>query len=143
MTGTLTESLAKLKASEKRAQTEQMGPELRYPQAHPQMVIDEPVSYRTLIPAFLQAMDEIGKYGFDKYGDNSFEARARKGDHSRGDMERTKPEEIGKHAHEHFNAYLRGEKHDHFGTLIHQLAAAAFNCMMESHFANLAAERSK
>jgi hypothetical protein len=82
-------------------------------------------------------MSDIGRYGLEKYGDESFEARARWGDNSRGDLDRTQPEMISDHAANHFSLYLLGIPHDHFGTMRHQLAAAAFNCLMEFYFAGL------
>jgi hypothetical protein len=36
--------------------------------------------------------------------------------------------------------YLNHEPHDHFGTDKHQLAAVAFNAMMEFYFAGLGEE---
>lgn len=91
--------------------------------------------------AFLEAMNDIGKYGHEKYGANSFHHRARTGDRSRGKiLERTSSAAIGQHAKDHVDMYLRKEIHDHFGTLKHQLAAVAFNSMMEFYFAGLEAE---
>jgi hypothetical protein len=55
-------------------------------------------------------------------------------------MARTQPDAICEHAEEHLFQYLRGVTHDHFGTKRHQLAAAAFNAMMEFYFAGLEAE---
>lgn len=92
-----------------------------------------------LIPEFLQAMDEIGRYGAEKYGENSFQARRKKGDASRY-MPRVQSQELMTHASQHQNEYLSGTLHDHFKTRKHQLAAAAFNAMMEFHFANLKEE---
>lgn len=89
-----------------------------------------------LDPEFLIAMSEIGKYGHEKYGEQSFQHRRKQGDMSRGSMERTQAVTIANHAEDHFTMYLNGIKHDHFGTDIHQLAAVAFNAMMESGFAN-------
>lgn len=94
-----------------------------------------------LLPAFLEAMNDIGRYGHQKYGEFSFHHRATLGDHSRGDHSRTTSEAIAKHAKDHFDAYLRGETHDHFLTHKHQLAAVAFNAMMEWYFADLERER--
>jgi hypothetical protein len=90
-----------------------------------------------LIPEFLQAMNDIGRYGFEKYKDASFQHRRLLGDTSRGDMARTLPQAIADHAQIHFDLYLDGEPHDKFNTLIHQLAAVAFNAMMEAYFAGL------
>ncbi|MDE2099250.1 MAG: hypothetical protein KGL39_18495 [Patescibacteria group bacterium] len=89
------------------------------------------MEYRFLNPRFLEAMNEIGRYGFQKYGRESFQARQACGDRSRGELDRNRPEVIADHAKEHFEAYLRGELHDHFATRGHQLAAVAFNAMME------------
>ncbi len=82
-------------------------------------------------------MSDIGRYGHEKYGVQSFQHRRSNGDTSRGDSPRTTPESIGKHACEHFCMYLSGDTHDHFHTLRHQLAAVAFNAMMEYYFAGL------
>lgn len=92
-----------------------------------------------LVPEFLAAMAEIGRYGFEKYGAQSFQARRSAGDTSRGPLERCRSINVCLHGEDHFDAYVRGEKHDHFGTLEHQLAAAAFNAMMEFYFAGFAA----
>lgn len=86
---------------------------------------------------FLQAMNEIGEYGHQKYGENSFHARAEKGDKSRGVLGRCESEAIWGHACDHFAEYMDGVKHDHFVTRRHQLAAVAFNAMMEFYFAGL------
>lgn len=94
-----------------------------------------------LLPKFLEAMNDIGRYGHEKYGEFSFHARAEKGDNSRGDHPRTTPLAIAQHAREHFSMHLAGQVHDHFGTRRHQLAAVAFNAMMEYYFAGLEGER--
>lgn len=96
---------------------------------------------RFVIDSFIEAMEDIGRYGHAKYGAASFQARRLSGDVSRGGLARTQPSAIACHAAEHFRAYLRGELHDHFGTHKHQLAAVAFNAMMEYHFAALADEQ--
>ena len=95
-------------------------------------------TYRTLSEAFLQLMDEIGSYGEEKYGEQSIAAKFRRGDFSRSD--RTKAREIGNHVNNHFQEYLDGVLHDKFGTRKHQLAAAAFNAMMEFQLAGLEKE---
>lgn len=97
-------------------------------------------AYEFLLPAFLEAMNDIGRYGFDKYADNSFQARRLNGDNSRGGMKRCEPSAIANHAREHFSMYLQHIEHDHFKTDIHQLAAVAFNAMMEAYFAGIATE---
>lgn len=96
--------------------------------------------YDFLLPAFLKAMNDIGEYGHQKYGEFSFHHRALSGDNSRGDHPRTLPEAIAGHAAEHFQMHIRGELHDHFGTRRHQLAAVAFNALMEFYFAGLESE---
>lgn len=97
--------------------------------------------YNFLNPKFLEAMNEIGEYGNEKYGDDSFHARAAKGDKSRGTLGRCSSENISIHAAEHFGMHLRGELHDRFGTRRHQLAAVAFNAMMEFYFSGLEDEQ--
>ena len=82
-------------------------------------------------------MNDIGRYGFEKYGEQSFQHRRLNGDTSRGDMVRTIPDAIAAHAHAHFRMHLNGVPHDYFNTRRHQLAAVAFNAMMEFYFAGL------
>lgn len=89
--------------------------------------------YQHLLPEFLEAMNDIGKYGEEKYGPVSFQQRSQRGDRSR--IDRTRPEENMAHANKHFVLGIIGVPHDHFGTRKHQLAAAAFNAMMEFYFA--------
>lgn len=88
-----------------------------------------------LVPAFIDAMNDIGRYGFEKYGPDSFQQRRLSGDHSRGGLKRTEPQVIADHARDHFEQYLSHVPHDHFGTVKHQLAAVAYNAMMEFYFA--------
>jgi hypothetical protein len=76
-------------------------------------------------------MNDIGRYGHEKYGSLP---RVRS-EHAK--PERVTTEEIADHALNHFLAYLSGEPHDHFKTRKHQLAAVAFNAMMEFQFAGL------
>lgn len=92
--------------------------------------------YEFLSQEFLEAMNDIGRYGFEKYGADSFQARRQNGDRSRM-LKRCEPQAIADHAREHFSMYLNHEPHDHFGTDRHQLAAVAFNAMMEFYFAGL------
>ena len=95
-----------------------------------------------LLDEFLRAMNDIGRYGEEKHGERSFQFRRLKGDNSRGDdSARCSSEAIASHARGHFEAYLRGERHDKFDSLRHQLAAVAFNAMMEFYFAGLEGER--
>jgi folylpolyglutamate synthase/dihydropteroate synthase len=93
--------------------------------------------YDFLNAKFLEAMNDIGRYGNEKYGKDSFNQRAKAGDRSRGTLARTNPEVIINHAHNHGAEYLSGVLHDHFHTRKHQLAAMAFNAMMEFYFAGL------
>jgi len=81
-------------------------------------------TFRTLDQDFLQLMNEIGLYGIEKYGDESFFKNP-----SRSERKSTKV--IGDHVANHYMEYQEGILHDHFGTLRHQLAAVAFNAMME------------
>lgn len=92
--------------------------------------------YQFLDYTFLKAMNEIGQYGHVKYAEESYHHRATLGDRSRG-SDRTSSQALADHAGEHFQMYLRGELHDHFRTRRHQLAAVAFNSMMEFYFAGL------
>jgi hypothetical protein len=88
-----------------------------------------------LIPGFLQAMNEIGAYGFDIYG----ELPQRRYHHR--NPERVTSAVIAEHAKQHFSDYLADVPHDHFQTRKHQLAAVAFNAMMEFYFAGLENEK--
>lgn len=98
--------------------------------------------YEGLLRAkFIEAMEDIGRYGHEKYGENSFEARTVRGENQRGTLERVSSEGIAEHSAEHFRMHIRGELHDHFGTRRHQLAAVAFNAMMEFYFAGLEDEQ--
>jgi hypothetical protein len=94
-------------------------------------------NYPFLSEKFLAAMNDIGAYGHAKYGEESFDHRRKNGDTSRGTLERTRPKAIAAHAKKHFDMHLRGELHDHFQTRRHQLAAVAFNSMMEFYFSGL------
>jgi len=99
--------------------------------------------YPFLDASFLEAMNDIGRYGHEKYGEDSFHHRATIGDRSRGTLTRTHPEEIERHASQHFKDGNAGVLHDHFGTRKHQYAASAFNAMMEFYFAGLELEKEK
>lgn len=78
---------------------------------------------------FICLMDDIGKLGRDKYAENAVENRVKRGDFSRS--ERIYTPEIARHAAAHFQEYMNGIRHDVYGTRKHQLAAAAFNPMIE------------
>lgn len=95
--------------------------------------VPEP-QYKFLIPDFLELMNDIGRYGEEKYGAESFHQRMKAGDTSRGELERTQAQTIANHAFRHFYDYLSFTPHDHFGTDKHQLAAVAFNAMLEFYF---------
>jgi hypothetical protein len=101
-------------------------------------VVETPLT--NLDAAFLKAMDAVGQYGLDKYGEKSIQHRLNRGDRSRIEGERYTREAMAQHASEHFQMYLRGELHDHFGTVEMQLAAVAFNAMMEFMFYRLEVE---
>ena len=90
--------------------------------------------YEFLNKDFLELMNDIGRYGEEKYGADSFHARAVLGDRSRGTLKRTRSEDILRHVRQHMTDYENGVLHDHFGTVDHQLAAASFNLMMEYYF---------
>jgi hypothetical protein len=79
---------------------------------------------------FLTLMNDIGRLGHEKFKDDAFEAH---GDRVRRILRHQK-REVLTHAREHIWLYDKGVRHDHFGDLKHQLAAAAFNCLMEFYF---------
>jgi hypothetical protein len=89
--------------------------------------------YPHLVRKFLRAMEEIGAYGEEKYREKSFTQNPVRYD-------RTSSDSIGTHISTHYAQYLRGELHDHFHTKRHQLAAIAFNAMMEFVLADLERE---
>lgn len=89
------------------------------------------MAYEFLNAAFIEAMNEIGEHGFVKYGDLPQERSKHR------NPERVTRYKNAEHAEEHFFQYLRGTPHDHFKTRRHQLAAVAFNAMMEFQFAGL------
>jgi hypothetical protein len=96
------------------------------------------MKYEFLSEKFLEAMNDIGRYGFQKYGAESFQVRRLHGDTSRGALsDRCSTSAIGEHVREHYRLYMAQVPHDRFGTRKHQLAAAAFNAMMEFYFAGL------
>jgi hypothetical protein len=90
--------------------------------------------YPHLSRLFLSAMEEIGVYGEEKYGDKSFIRAPIRTD-------RTNTNSNGKHILAHYSEYALAIKHDHFDTYRHQLAAVAFNAMMEFILAGLEDER--
>lgn len=82
---------------------------------------------------FLLAMNDIGRLGYEKYGPDSFHAKQQNWV-GRGNMDRNQSAAIAAHASGHFQEYLKSVPHDKFNTRIHQLAAVAFNAMMEAYF---------
>lgn len=99
------------------------------------------MTFEFLSEGFLRAMDDIGRYGHEKYGERSFHHRvAQRLPPSREGDPRKSAEAIADHAGAHFTEYLKGDLHDHFLTRKHQLAAVAFNAMMEFYFAGLEEE---
>jgi len=92
--------------------------------------------YKHLSEGFLKAMDEIGEYGFLKHRVNSFQHKASIGDFTRS-IHRHSTAEIMSHARMHTLDYEAGNVHDHFNDLLHQLAATAFNAMVEAQFARI------
>jgi dCMP deaminase len=95
--------------------------------------VKKPLEY--LDPVFLEAMNDIGRYGFNKYKDGSFHALRMRNERTRDS--RLSSQKISDHARDHFEKYLSHIAHDKFNTDIHQLAASAFNVMMEAYFAGL------
>jgi|SRR5579863_2545181 len=81
-------------------------------------------NYETLDPEFLKAMNEIGHYGNEKYREESFFKNPTR-------SERKSTRAIVQHIQKHCEEFVAGVEHDHFHTLEHQLAAVAFNAMME------------
>ena len=84
--------------------------------------------YEFLNEDFLTLMNDIGCLGHEKFGDDIATFTARKLG------ARWESEAVYDHARDHFEAYMSHIPHDHFGTAKHQLAAAAFNCMLEFIF---------
>jgi hypothetical protein len=92
-----------------------------------QKAVEKPHEF--LDDEFLALMNDIGRYGHEKYGADSYHNTGRK----RG-LSRQSTKELLAHARQHIADYEAGVVHDHFGDLKHQLAAAAFNLLMEVHF---------
>ena len=93
-------------------------------------------SHEMLVASFLDAMNDICQYGYEKYKEKSFQHQQLLGSHERT-SERVEAVELANHSATHFEMYLDGVKHDHFHTKKHQLAAVAVNAMMEYFFADL------
>lgn len=87
--------------------------------------------YEFLNEDFLACMDEILRYGQQAHAPNAINPNQPR---ERLSGRRWMKEELVRHSKQHASAYERGESHDHFGTLKHQLAAAAVNLMLEFVF---------
>ena len=94
-------------------------------------------TYETLVKGFLEAMNDIGLYGKKKYPDTCFEKQVAEGQPAERKIDRVSQCQLHHHARQHIYAYGYKIPHDHFGTRKHQLAAAAFNLMMEYYYAQL------
>jgi hypothetical protein len=83
-------------------------------------------SYEAVHPTFLKWMARIGAYADDKYGTWANYLKARL----------TGNKSPINHAFEHIRSYREGERYDHFdGDVRWHLVAAAYNLMMEFHYA--------
>ena len=85
-----------------------------------------PVDFRydAINPDFLKALARIGNYAAEKYGSwEQYTAARLEGDKS-----------CINHIYEHLRQYQLGEVHDKFGNLKMQLAAIAYNAMMEWYY---------
>lgn len=89
--------------------------------------------FPTLDFDYISGMNEIGVYGKEKYGDQSFDVKRKSGNLTR-DMNRVSAPVIAAHAYDHLVQANSGIKHDKFGTIEHQHYAAGFNAMMENIF---------
>lgn len=86
----------------------------------------QPVTYRydALNWEFIKLLAEIAKLAEEKYGSPE--------QYTNGRLEGEKSPV--NHIGEHLRMYIAREPHDHFGGLKHQLAAIAYNAMMEFHY---------
>lgn len=91
------------------------------------------VPVKRLLDIFLSLLNDIGQLGVQKYVLDSFYAKVERGE-GRGDNVRLSTSAIMSHMAKHAYAYQAGEPHDVFKTVEHQLAAVAFNAMMEIYF---------
>ena len=92
------------------------------------------MEYEFLDTAFLEAMNEIGRVGSTKVGADDFMERRKRGDYTRGKLNRHESKQIICHAMGHNILYLQGVPHDATGKVRDHLAAAAYNAMMEFCF---------
>lgn len=88
-----------------------------------------PVSYRydALNWDFIKLMAEIAEYADRKYKEAG-------GVHNYTGARLVEEKSPVNHAFEHLRMFIKGELHDHFHTLKHQLAALAYNAMMEFYY---------
>lgn len=96
-----------------------------------------PEPYPYLNPLFLEAMNDIARLGLQKYGENSFQHRVHVLGQKDRWMDRVTVDAIFEHSGDHFADYIAGIPHDVFHTLQHQLAAVAFNAMMEAELSGV------
>lgn len=82
--------------------------------------------YESLVAEFLKTMNDIGRYGSEKYPHTDFKLAL-----ARGENPDFGTRDMIQHVLDHIKSYEAKLHHDHFHTLKHQLAAAAFNLMME------------
>jgi hypothetical protein len=87
------------------------------------------MKYEFLNENFLTLMNDIGRIGHERFGADAIEVTGGK-----RQIERHQKDAILVHAAEHLVDYKLGIPHDKLGTLQAQLAAAAFNCMLEFVF---------
>lgn len=87
-----------------------------------QIINRDPVTYRydVLYWNFIHAMAEIGHIGAEKYGDFNYQQS--------GLIREKSPVN---HMANHLRQYINREHHDKLGDVKYQLAAIAFNAMME------------
>lgn len=92
----------------------------------PTEAVRTPVNYRydALVWDFVKALAEIAHYSADKYGDAT--------NYQRSVLEGNKSPM--NHVIEHYREYMEGIPHDHFGNVQMQLAAIAYNAMMEWYY---------
>ena len=96
---------------------------------------NQPKEYNRVLINFIKVLNEIADYGYKKHGNNSFQQQMILG--TRDYSDRVNPEAFREHSDGHFYEVVIKCKHDHFGTLKHQLGAVAFNAMMAYYMLDL------
>lgn len=96
-----------------------------------------------LYSPFLDLMEDVSKLGKEQHGHKPCYVGPPWTPAERGSGERAQSAGFAEHAREHFNAYLRGELHEQFESLEHQLAAVAVNAMLEYFFLKQESANSK